>query len=143
MQGFLSDDVKITRVIGPTVTGTTTIAGTTLDMAGYDGVLFIGSIVTAAAGNKLKVSEGDASNGSDKTDLASSGNASDGTSTQFVNDVLRPAKRYITPQVVRGTTTVIDSVWAIQYKARSQPVVNALANTLTLVKQLTPSEGTA
>lgn len=138
----LSKNVKITQVVGPTATGTTTIDGSVVDMQGFEGVLFVGSIVSAAANNGIKAQQGNVSNLSDAADLAGSQVLSDGTAKQFVLDVYKPQERYVRCQVVRGTTTVIDSVWAVQYGAEKLPVVSASASLLEEL-HVSPAEGTA
>jgi hypothetical protein len=138
----LSNGVKITRVVGPTVAGTTTIDGTALDMQGYEGVVFVGSVVTAAVNNGIKAQQGQASNLSDAADLAGTAVLLDATKTQMVLDVYRPEERYVRCQVVRGTSTVIDSVWAIQYGARVEPVSNVTAAQAAEL-HVSPAEGTA
>ena len=138
----LSSNVKISQVVGPTATGTTTIDGTTLDMQGYEGVLFVGSIVSAAANNGIKAQQGQQANLSDAADLAGSQVLSDGTKKQFVLDIYKPQERYVRCQVVRGTTTVIDSVWAVQYGAEKLPVVNTSA-AIVDETHISPAEGVA
>ena len=138
----LSTEVKVTRVIPATATGTSDVNGTVIDMSGFDGVMFVGAIGSAAANNGIKVQQGAASNLADAADLAGSKVLSDGTQTQFVVDVFRPQERYVRPVMVRGTTTTVDAVFAIQYGGRSLPVTNTSA-ALAAELHVSPDEGTA
>lgn len=137
----ISKETKIVKVLGPTATGTTTINTSVVDMQGYDGVIFLGSIGTAAANNGMKAQQGAQSNLSDAADLAGS-LAGGASATDLLVEVTKPQKRYVRAAVVRGTTTTIDCVWAILYRGVKQPVDNsgaAVAQKLLV----SPSEGTA
>lgn len=125
----LDKQTKETRVVLATPVGITTINGAILDMEGYEGVMFISQSGTITDGNLvLKAQDGAQANLSDAADLA-------GTATQLNNgqngvasilDIFRPIKRYIRAVLVRGGAAgaVIDSVIAIQYGAKKQPVTN-------------------
>jgi hypothetical protein len=142
----LSSNVKVTVVSPSAAVGTTTIVGTTLDMAGFDGVLFVLALGAFTDGTPgVKASSGSASNGSDKQDLlgalASVGVANEAA----ILDLYRPTDRYVTAQVVRGGAagSVVDSLIAIQYMPGSKPTtqdVNTIAST-TLV--ISPAYGVA
>jgi hypothetical protein len=142
---FNSDNVKITKIKAAVATGTTTQTAT-VDMQGYDGVIFMASLGTPSTTVGVKVGQGAASNGSDASDLAGSKQLSDGTITDFVSDLIRPDPalgRYLTLSIIRATnTTTVESAWAILYKSRSVPVTNA-STTQAVKKQLTPALGTA
>lgn len=138
----LSKDVKITKVVANTSTGTTTINGSTLDMNSFDGVMFCASIGSAAANNGIKAQQGQASNMSDAADLANTQVLSNGTQTELVLDIYKPLERYVRVAVVRGTTTVIDAVWAIQYQSAKKPQNNVTA-AQAAETWASPAEGTA
>ena len=56
----LSRHVKVTKVIAAQTAGTATNNGTTLDMSGFEGVMFVGGAMgTANAGNYFHVESGD------------------------------------------------------------------------------------
>ena len=57
MQGLLSERVKITKVLDYTGAGTSATNTSSVDMAGYDGVVFITSFGTAAANNVMKAQQ--------------------------------------------------------------------------------------
>lgn len=138
----LVKDVKITKVLGNTTTGTSTVNTSTVDMQGYEGVVFLASISTAAANNGIKAQQGQQSGMGDAADLAGSQLLSDGTKTDLLLDIYRPQDRYVRAAVIRGTTTVIDAVWAIQYMAGKKPVNNVTA-AQALELWASPAEGTA
>jgi len=130
--------------VATTAAGTTTINGTTLDMEGYDGVLFVVQIGTAAADNLLKAqgsSEADGGSPDAFSDLVGS---SIGASVPLmVLDVYRPKERYIRAVVTRGTSTTIDCGLAIRYGARKMPCVNDVATVIASAALASPAEGTA
>ena len=141
MQGFLSDDIKIT-VDDAQASAGTEVDSTILDMAGYDGVLFIAKIGTAAANTYIKGQEDTDSGMATVQDLAGSKTSSAGAGPKtLVLDVQVPAKRYVRVAVIRGTNTTVDAIVAIQYKARVRPVAQAAAVALTQMNA--PAEGAA
>ena len=134
---------KLTKVADQTANGTSTINSSVIDMSGYEGVIFFTNILTAASGNILKVQQGQASNLSDAADLASSGQSS-GTSDEVVAvDVVKPQERYLRATVVRGTSTILGEIWALQYGCRSRPQSNVLSGTINSKTLVSPAEGTA
>jgi len=141
----LSANTKTTLASPSAAVGTTTIVGTTLDMSGFDGVMFIfvlGAFTDGTPG--VKASSGAAANGSDKQDLLGA-LASVGVSNEVaILDVYRPLDRYVTPQIVRGGATgaVVDGLIAIQYKASFKPTTqDATVAATTLV--VSPAYGVA
>lgn len=104
-----------------TAAGTSAVNGTAIDMANYEGIVFVVKLGTAAANNSFKLQGGDQSDGSDAVDYASSSVSSDGTSTTLIIDIHKPNKRYVRPVVTRGTSSTIQSITAIRYCGRSLP----------------------
>ncbi len=141
--GFLNEDIKIT-VDDATVAGTSAVDSTALDMTGYDGVLFIVKLGTAAANNTAKGQEDTGSSMATVQDLLASKVSSSAVATlkTLVLDIQRPQKQWVRVEVARGTSTTVDAIVAIQYKARNLPVAQAAAS--VALKQLSsPAEGTA
>ena len=137
----LSNGCKITKVQDHTGAATTAVNSTSVDMAGYEGVIFITSFGTAAADNTAEVSQ--SADNSSFSDLAASQVAS-GTSDEDVwIDVYRPSDRYVRLEVARGTSSTLESIWAIQYGAKSQPVDNTTSGTIVGELHIAPAEGTA
>jgi hypothetical protein len=117
--GYLSEECKITTA-AVTATGTTTISATALDMAGWDGVCFIVRLGSPATNNNIRVQQDVASGGS-FADLVGTKVGDHATDNPLVLDIKRPQKQFVRVQVTRGTTTTIDTLVAIQYRARRRP----------------------
>jgi hypothetical protein len=126
---FLSDDVKITKIKDHSTAGTDAVTSDELDMAGYDSVMFLTSFDTAAANNLITLHQSLASAG-EAASVATV--ASDASSTEdVVLDVLwNPAYRYAKLVATRGTSSTLESMWAIQYNAHSKPQDNSTAGTI-------------
>lgn len=141
---YLSDKVKLIKVADHSTANMTAVNSTGVDVSGYEGVLFITSFGTAAANNTVNLAQSDDDGSADDyTDLTGTSVAS-GTSDEDVwLDVHRPTKRYVRLEAARGTSTTLESVWAILYGARSQPVDNTTSGTITGESHNSPAEGTA
>lgn len=140
----LSNQVKITKVKDHSAAATSGVDSDGVDMAGWDGVLFLTSFGTAAANNTLKAAQS-SDNGSadDFSDLAGTSVAS-GTSDEDVwIDIYRPRKRYVRVTAARGTSSTLESIWAIQYRGRKAPVSNVVSGTIIGEAHVSPAEGTA
>src|SRR6266540_4685589 len=104
----LSNAVKITEHIPTTATGTTTFTGTAVDMANFDGVLFVCKFSTAAANNTLKAQQDTVVGMGGVADLAGS-SVVVGASDEIVwIDLFKPQERFVRAAALRGTTTVIE-----------------------------------
>jgi hypothetical protein len=143
MQTLFTEQFQAVKVLGFTTAGTSTVATSIVDLAGFDGIVFLASLGTSATNNGVKVTEGNASNLGDAADLAGSKTLLDGTATQVVTDVCRPPKRYVEAQVLRGTSTTIEAVWAILYRGRTLPPTGNATTAQLLNQLLNPVEGTA
>lgn len=141
----LSNGIKITKLAAATATGTTAINGTALDMTGFEGVLFIAAIATANAGNFLKAQIGAVADGSDAADLAGTKVVATADGQTVWLDVYRadPNQKYIRPVVVRGVTTVVGEIYALQYESRKQVQNNNVVGTIIGKLVVGPYEGTA
>jgi len=141
----LSNGVKITKVAAASSAGTSTINGTTVDMTGFEGVLFVTTIGTANAGNILKAQVGEKADGSDAADLEGSAVVAEGNGSVVWLDIYRadPSQKYIRPVVVRGASTTVGEIYAIQYESRKQVAGNNIENTIIGKLLVNPYEGTA
>lgn len=138
----LVESVKIDQVKAYTATGTTAINSSEVDMEGYDGVLFVAVMGSTATDISMKAQQDVVTGMGGAADLAGSSKALDGTAKIILLDIFRPLERFVRAVVTRTTTTTIEQILAIRYKARNPPVSNA--STAQLVKQLvSPEEGTA
>ncbi len=143
MHGTLSDSVKITKVQDHTIAGTSAVTSDIIDMSGYAGVLFLTSFGTAAANNTIKAQQDTDAAGGTMADLLGTSVAS-GTSDEDVwIDLTSPRERYVRVVVARGTSSTLESVWAIQYGATAEPVDNVTSGTIIGEAHLAPAEGTA
>lgn len=141
MTAFLSEQVKLTKVADHATAATSAINSDGVDMAGFDNVLFITSFGTAAANNTVNAAQ--SSDNSTFADLEGTSVAS-GTSDEDVYvDVKCPSDRYVRLEVARGTSSTCESIWAIQYGARSMAVDNTTSGTITGEAHVSPAEGTA
>ncbi len=136
----LLHDVKITT-FAAVATGTTTITQTTgLDMAGFDGCLFIIRLGSPATNNNIRVSQCDTVGGT-YADLAGTLVGNSATDNPLVVDVYRPKEQFLKYVVTRGTTTTIDTIVAIQYNARNRPTTQPSGTQSEAYNW--PAEGTA
>ena len=133
-------DVKITT-IASVAAGTSTITqGTGIDMAGYDGALFIVRLGTPATGNLLKVQQCDTVAGT-YADLANSSVGGGASDNPLILDISRPKEQFLKYVVTRGTSSTIDIAMVIQYNARIKPITQPGATVGETT--VSPSEGTA
>jgi hypothetical protein len=138
--GYLSDQIRITKVKDHSAAGTSPITGSGVDMAadgGYDGVLFLTSLSVANAGNFMTAGHADADTGYAPTVATVNSGASD---EDLILDIKQPVKRWVNVIVTTaGSSTTVESIWAVQYRGRTAPLTNALAGTLALAKFNAPA----
>lgn len=128
----LLKDCKITRVENAAAAGTTDLDTDVLDMAGYDGVLFIALLGDATSGSVLELQAfGNTANSTSSPtpveltadSVTYTAGASDADNKLMIVDVIRPAYRYVFGRLVIDTQNcVVDGIVAIQYRSRSVPV---------------------
>ena len=129
VSGYISDNVKITKVKDHSTAGTSTVESDEIDMLGYDGVLFVTSFGTPATNNIATVEHGAVSG----TVAASVALKTSGSSDEEVLvDVQHPIFRYVRLSVARGTSSTLESIYAIQYKGRSLPEDNSVTGTIAV-----------
>lgn len=139
----LSKNVKLIKVKAGQATGTTAVDSDVIDMAGYEGVLFFGTIATANAGNYMKAQQDSVIGMGTAVDLAGSKVTAAADASVVWLDVHRPTKRFVRVEIVRGLTTVTGDIYAIQYNGRKLPETNLTLNSLIGLLLVSPSEGTA
>jgi len=144
---FLSEAAVIDRIKTIQTVGTGDVTSDTVDMAGFDAVLFLviwGAITDGTPA--VKVRSGAASDMSDAADLAGTSVAIEDTddNKMAIVDVTHISERYVNCVVTRGGSTgaVVDAIIAIKYKARSEPVTQS-ADVAGHEKHVAPAEGTA
>lgn len=139
--GQLSNRIKITKVADHTAAGTSAVNSTAVDMAGYEGVIFITSFGTAATDNSVNAAQSE--DNSSFADLAGSKVGDTASDEDVWIDIYRPLERYVRLEAVRTTSSTLESIWAIQYGGRVQPVDNTTTGTIIGEAHVSPAEGTA
>lgn len=149
INGGISEHALITRVMAAQAAGATAVNGTGVDMAGFDGVLFVAEMgaIVAGAVTALKAQQSDDDGvGDTYGDLTGTsvtiGDAGDGG--VFWLDIINPEKRFVRPVLVRGTqNATIDGIVAYRYQAEKLPVTQAATATSAGELHFRPAEGTA
>lgn len=142
MIGNLLDGVKITLAKAAQGSDTSDVVSDLVDMRGYSGVVFLGTIASENEGNYLKVQQGDESDGSDMTDLEDTSVVADGNGGVVASDVYRPTKRYVRGVIVRGSATATGAIYALRHQPSSVPVTNAVSGEVAVAKTQSPAEAT-
>lgn len=129
MATHLFKDTKITRVANSAVAAQTEVDSSILDMAGYDGVVFVAALgdVTANCVLTLKVEQHTLNQTSGMAALTGNATftagATDADNKVLVVDVIRPKERYVRAALTRtDANAVVDGIFAIQYRASTKPV---------------------
>lgn len=140
---LLNEGIKITLVSPAAADGSTDPVLTNVDMAGYDGVLFLCTVGTITGSGTVTMAIGQAA--TDTTVDALSGasvvaTASTESDKIIAVDIFRPLDRYVGGTVTRAVANaILGGVIAIQYKAANRPVTQSgLAD--TLVALVSPAE---
>lgn len=142
--GYLSDNIKILKIQDHTAAGTDAVTSSAIDMNGYDSVMVLSSFGTAAAGNTVKLqASSDDGSADDYSDLEGTSTTSGTSDEDVFVDLKRAPKRYIKAVFARGTSSTLESVWALLYNARSLPVDNTTSGTIAGEQHTAPAEGTA
>lgn len=138
----LLKEVKITKVKAGQTSGTTAVVTDVIDMANFEGVVFVGSIATANAGNFVSVQQGMVADGSASADLLGTKVVTGDDADSFAVDVCKPTERYVKATITRTAATITGDVYAIQYGPRISPVASQGA-TIDAESHVSPAEGTA
>ncbi len=138
----LSKNTKVVLALAGQVTGTTTLTTNPIDVQGFEGVMFVGSLAAVNAGNFAKARQGQQSNMSDGADLANTKVTPVANGDSFLIDIYKPQERYVDVQIVRGgLTTVTGDVYAILYGPRKAPTAHG--STIAAETHISPVEGIA
>lgn len=140
---MFSENCKIILAKAAQSAGTDAVESDVIDMAGFEGVLFLTRFATANAGNYIKAQQDTAANGATMADLAGTKVAS-GTSDEAVYlDINRPQERYLRLHVTRTASSALGEIWAILYGPKKAPHTHNVTGTLTGEAHVSPAEGTA
>jgi hypothetical protein len=139
----LSTRCKITKVLDYTGTATSAVNTTAVDMAGWDGVLFLGCIHSYNATNTVNAASETTSGGTYADLLGTSINPT-ANNQAFWLEIYKPLEQFVRLEFVRsGATTTLGEVWAIQYEGAVSPADNLTTNTYIGELHISPIEGTA
>lgn len=136
----LLKNAKLTKVEAAASSAGTALNSDSVDMQGYDGVMFFGRIATVNAANfaNLAQSEDDSSFADLLGTKVSPGDDGD----SFCIDLYRPLERYIRCEIDRGgADTATGDVYALQYHGRKAPATQGA--TIDAELHVSPIEGTA
>jgi len=138
MNPTLLNECKVTVVKTTQSTATSAVNTDSVDMTGWDGVVFVGALATANAGNSVNLAQ--SSDNSTFADLEGTAQVPAGNGDLVAIDLFRPVDRYVRAEIVRaGATTVTETFYAIQYRGRKSPVTSIA----TQETHISPAEGTA
>jgi len=137
---------KATRVSNAVVAGTTDVNSSSVDMSGFESVIFIVSFgaITATAVTSIKA--GQSADDVTFNDLKDSGiTVADSDDNQIVLlEIVRPIDRHVRCTVDRGTANaVIDGIVALQGRALEAAVTHDVASVVGSELHHAPAEGTA
>lgn len=137
-QPNLLDNTKIQVVKVSQASAGTAVVSDSVDMANYEGVVFVTSLGTANAGNSVNAAQ--SSNDSDFDDLAGTSQVPASNGDEVLVDIYRPRERYVRLEVDRsGANTTVESIIAILYGPRRSPQTSIA----TQETHVSPAEGTA
>lgn len=141
-QPSLMERLKFTKVSDHETANTTAINSTGVDMSGFDGVVFITSFGTAASNNTINAAQG-ATLGGSYADLEDT-EVSSGTSDEDVwVEIDQPIDQFVRCEVTRGTSSTLESIWAIQFGNRDrEAALNVSSGTIIGEIHIRPAEGT-
>ena len=146
----LASEIKITRVQNGAAAATSDLNGSSVNMVGFEGVMFVALLGTLSATQvtSLKAQMSSDDGGSDAfADIlgTDSGNMADDDDDQvIVLDIYRPVEQYVRPVLLRGTgNAVVDGIVATQYGPGKKPTINDASSVFGTEIHASPAAGTA
>lgn len=141
-------NLKFTLVKTAVAAGTTDVNSDIIDMANFDGVMFVTALgtLTSTAVTSVKLQQDTDVAGGTMADLEGSAQsfADDDDDKIVVHDLYKPLERYVRVVVDRGTANaVINSIVAIQYQGSKAPCTNDATTVKALKTLISPAQGTA
>ena len=124
----LLNSVEFVKVENAAVAGTSTLTSDAIDMAGWDGVVFLADLGDVTSGSVLGLTAEHSDNDSTGFDdlegpLAFTAGASDADNKMLILEVTRPEKRYVRAVLTRGSANaVVSSIIAMKYRSLHAPV---------------------
>jgi hypothetical protein len=139
--------LTLTRVSNAVAAGTSDVESSAVDMQGFDAVTFIVAFgtITAGSATSVKAQQGALSNMTDAADLKGTGiTVADDDNQLVLLEIDHPQERYVRCVVDRGTqNAVVDSIIAIQTKAKAEPVTHDSSTVVDSELHHAPAEGAA
>jgi hypothetical protein len=136
----ISKNMKVTLVKAAQSSAGTAINSDSVDMSGFEGVMFVGTIATVDADNFANAAQ--SSDDSSFADLEGTKDSPVADGNSFAIDIYRPTKRYVRVEIDRGgANTATGDIYAIQYGARKAAVSHG--STIDAETHISPDEGTA
>ena len=143
MREYLTNASKLTLVVAGQADGQGDPAGTGLNMAGFDGVLFVliaGTITGSGTITMAAEQSSDDAATDDYTALTGASAQAVGSADSdllLVVDVIKPSKQYVRVQITRAVAnSVIGGVLAIQYMADEKAAATASAQLAAAIVQV-------
>jgi len=144
MVGLFSENHKLIKLADHSTAATSDVTSAAIDTQGYGGVFIFSSFGTAASGNTVKAQYSDDDAATDAYSDVVGTSTTSGTSDEDVwLEIKRPAKRYVKAVFARGTSSTLESIWAILYNPTNVPVDNTTSGTIAGEAHVQPAEGTA
>lgn len=138
------DNIAAQKLQDHTTAGTSAVTSDAIDMLGFEWVRLLTSFGTAAANNTVKAQQSSDDGSADAYSDLEGTSTTSGTSDEDASiSIYRPTKRYIKFVVARGTSSTLETMWALKGGARKMPLTHGVSGTSAHESFATPSEGTA
>jgi len=137
-------ETKLAHVNAAAVSAGTAINTSSVDMLGWDGVMFFGTMATVNAANFVNLAQ--SADDSTFADLAGTKVVPTVNGNVFCVDLVRSGSgdRYVRLEMDRGgTNTAVGDIFAIQYRGGNAKLPATWATTINKEFHASPAEGTA
>lgn len=137
---------KFYRLANAAAAGQTAVNSSSIDTAGYDGVVLVTAFgaITSGGAQSVKIQDGATSSPTTDVEGSSVTVADDDDNQIVVHDVYKPQKRYLRVVVSRATQdSVVDGIFAFLYQGRLDPQTNDTTTVCSLKSLISAAEGTA
>lgn len=141
----LSSNTKFRVVAAAATAGTSAVTGSEVDMAGWDGVLFLATIDTYNSGNYMVAQQDTATGMGSAADLLGTKVVAPTSGGAVWIDLYKPTERFVRAVITRTASSTSGTIWAIQYQGQRMPeaVANVIAASINGELHVSPAEGTA
>ena len=136
MTAHLVESVKVVRAKAHEAANTTGVESDIVDTEGFDGVMFLTTFGTGAANNTLKAQSSLINDSGGMADITGVASGSTLNKNEVMLDVHRPPRRYVRVVAARGTSSTLETIYALLYRARDLPTTQAA--TAVVVKKVDP-----